>query len=101
MANSITTSGTGASDGVILSNNDHVLIITWAGSAGDADLQAGHGATFVDVTDQTGAIVNVTSNTIVRVAGGLEYRLDVNTHTSAATMTAIQCEGVPHKIITS
>lgn len=94
MANSITTSGTGGSDSIALSNNDHILIITWAGAAGNADLQAGHGSNWVDVTDADGVVVNITSDVLYRASGGLSYRLDVNTHTSAATMTAIQCEGV-------
>jgi hypothetical protein len=92
--NTVTTTGTGASDHLTLGQGEHVLTIAWAGSAGDADLQvSGDGTTFIDVLDApNGSVVNYTANGAVRVAGGMRYRLDVNTHTSAATMTAHRAE---------
>ncbi len=91
----ITTSGTGGSDHIRLGQGDWVLTTTWAAAAGNADLQcSGDGTNFVDVLDApNGSVVNITAAHAVRVAGGLSYRLDVNTHTSAATLTAHNCEG--------
>ena len=92
--NTVTTTGTGGSDHLTLGAGDYVLTITWAGSAGDADLQcSGDGTTFIDVLDApNGNVVNYTAAGAVRVSGGMRYRLDVTTHTSAATMTAHRCE---------
>lgn len=93
MALSITTTGTGGSDPVTLpSGGDWHLSVTWAGSAGDADLQIDCGDGWVDVTDAAG-VVNITANKVVRVGGGSDYRLDVTTHTSAATLTAARIDG--------
>lgn len=83
----ITTSGTGFSDHIRLGSGRYALMITWAGSAGDADVQVGDGTTFVDLEDANG-VVNVTAAKAIGVAGGMSYRLDVNTHTSAATVIA-------------
>lgn len=85
----VTTTGTGGSDHISLPpGGDYVMTVTWAGSAGDADLQCSSDASsWIDVTDSSG-VVNITAAKAVRVAGGLKYRLDVNTHTSAATMVA-------------
>lgn len=84
----ITTAGTGASDHVALKDGtDYVCLIVWAGSAGDLDLQVGDGTSFTDVLDSAGSVVNVTSSYAVKVPGGMNYRVDVNTHTSAATIT--------------
>lgn len=83
----LTTTGTGASDHVTLGQGTWVCFITWAGSAGDLDIQVGDGTTFVDLLDVNGAVVNVTANYAVGVMGGLSYRVDVTTHTSAATIT--------------
>lgn len=93
--NRVTTTGTGGSDHLTLTQGEHALTITWAGSAGDADLQcSGDGTTFIDVLDAVaGSVINIAANRAMRVAGGLRYRLDVNTHTSAATMTAHRIEG--------
>ena len=90
--NKVTTSGTGGSDHFLLANNgqDWTITVTWAGSAGDADLQfSPDQSAWGDVRDSSG-VVNITANYAVRVPGGLSYRLDVNTHTSVATMLAIQ-----------
>lgn len=86
--NTVTTTGTGESDHIVLSPGEHVLIIT-ASSWGDADLQVGVGSTFVDARDSAG-VVNLTANRAVIVPGGVAYRLDVTTHSSAITMTAHQ-----------
>ena len=84
--NSVTTTGTGASDHVQLGEGAYVCQIYWAGSAGDLDLQVGDGTNWTDALDSTGTVINVTSSYAVVVAGGMAYRADVNTHTSAATL---------------
>lgn len=86
---SVTTSGTGGSDHLSLgSGYDWMVEVTWAGSAGDADLQGRYGQdTFIDIEDSAG-VVNITANKSIIVPGGGDIRLDVTTHTSAATMTA-------------
>lgn len=90
--NAIVTTGTGqASDWVTLAEGDHVLHFTWAGSAGDADLQMRPpGGTFRDTEDSAG-VVNITANRSVRVSGGCDYSVDVNTHTSALRVEATKC----------
>ena len=100
--NSITTSGTGASDSIKLGQGDHILIVKWAGSPGSANLQvSGNDAdNFVDILDQpNGEIVNFSSSVGLRVSGGVSYRLDVQTHTSAATMIAYKCDGQSSRIL--
>ena len=90
----VVTAGTGqAADWITLPpEGDYVLHITWAGSAGDADLTMRPvGGTFRDAYDSAG-VVNITANKSVRVSGGCDYSLDVTTHTSAATMVATKCE---------
>lgn len=93
---SITTTGTGASNSIRLpGGGDWVLVVTWAGGAGDADLQCSYdGTNFVDVENSSESVVNITSNKAIRVSGSLYYRLNVNTHTSAATVNASQVEGL-------
>jgi len=86
----IVTTGTGASDSMKLPpRGDFMLFITWAGTPGDADLQIGVDGTFVDMTNDSLATINITKGLAIRVPGGLSYRLDVNTHSSVATMKAI------------
>lgn len=85
--NTVTTTGTGASDYIRLRPDGmYAVVVTWAGSAGDADLEVGDGSNFVTAEDATGA-VNITSGKAVTVVGGMCYRLNVTTHTTAATMT--------------
>ena len=84
---SVTTTGTGASDWLQAPEGEWVLIVVWSGSAGDLDIQMGDGTTFFDMLDSSDAVVNVTDDYGVIVAGGVAYRADVNTHTSAATLT--------------
>jgi hypothetical protein len=85
--NTVTTTGTGGSDYVALGQGEYVCQVVWAGSAGDLDLQAGDGTNFTDVLDASGNVVNITSSYATVVVGGMSYRADVNTHTSAATLT--------------
>lgn len=91
----ITTTGTGqAADFLRLGPGDHVLEFTWAGSAGDADLQnrtSNDSGTFRDTYDSAG-VVNITANKSVRVSGNQDYSVDVTTHTSALSVTASACE---------
>ena len=88
----VTTTGTGqAADWITLPEGDHLLHITWAGSAGDLDvIHRPPQGTFRDVYDSDG-VVNITSNKSIRVSGGCDYSVDVNTHTSAATVVATKC----------
>jgi hypothetical protein len=92
--NKIVTTGTGqAADFIRLGPGDHVLEFTWAGSAGDADLQeriSSDSGTFRDSNDVSG-VVNITSNISYRVSGNCDYSVDVNTHTSALTVQATSC----------
>lgn len=84
----VVTDATGPSDYITLRPGDHVLIVHWAGTPGDADLEvSGNGVDFVPAQDAAGP-VNITSNYSVQVAGGVSYRLSVNSHTSAATFSA-------------
>jgi hypothetical protein len=93
--NKITTTGTGqAADFIRVGPGDHVIEFTWAGSAGDADLQnriSSDSGTFRDTYDSAG-VVNITANKSVRVSGNQDYNVDVTTHTSALTVTATACE---------
>ena len=94
LVNKLTTTGTGqAADFILTGPGDHVLEFTWAGSAGDADLQNRSSAdvAFRDTHDAAG-VINITANKSVRVSGNQEYSVDVNTHTSALTVTAHACE---------
>lgn len=92
MSYMITTTGTGGSQEIDLPPlGDFHLSVKWAGSAGDADLQINCGAGWIDVEDSSG-VVNITADKVIRVGGGARYRLDVNTHTSAATLLATQIE---------
>ena len=94
LVNKITTTGTGqAADFIRTGPGDHVLEFTWAGSAGDADLQnrSNEQAAFRDTFDSAG-VVNITANKSVRVSGNQDYSVDVTTHTSALTVTAHACE---------
>jgi hypothetical protein len=89
--NTITATGTGGSSAVQLSGGgDWVLQVTCS-SWGNADLQCScdGGTTFVDVVDAAnGSVVNFTANKALAVKGGLSYRLDVNSYTSAITLVA-------------
>lgn len=87
----ITATATGASSSVYLAPGEWVLALT-SSSWGDADLQASADgrSTFIDVTDTSG-VINATANKLVRVAGGLYYRLDVNTFTADIVLTAQRC----------
>ena len=93
--NRIVTSGTGqAADFLRVGPGDHVLEFTWAGSAGDADLQnrsIDDAGTFRDTFDSAG-VVNITANKSVRVSGNQDYSVDVTTHTSVLSVTASACE---------
>ena len=91
--NAITTTTTGVcADFIRLGPGDHILDFTWAGSAGNADLQnRNHGGTFRDSYDADG-VVNITANKSVRVSGSQDYTVDVNTHTSALTVTPTACD---------
>ena len=84
----IQTTGTGASDSFDLESGEHTLLVSWAGTPGDADLEVGDGETFVKAFGEDGDVVNITSNFSARVPGGVSYRLYVNTHSSVATMMA-------------
>jgi hypothetical protein len=86
-SNSLTTTGTGASDWFLTDPGDTYLVVAWAGSAGDTALEVSHDATtWGPVNDAAGA-VQITSDYTCIVPGGLYYRLNVTTHASAATMT--------------
>jgi len=85
--NQIVTTGTGDSDYVTLGQGEYVCQVVWAGSAGDLDLQVGDGTSFTDALDYSGAVINITSTYAIGVMGGMSYQADVNTHTSAATLT--------------
>lgn len=94
--NSVTTTGTGASDWVSTPPRGEFLVfVEWAGGAGDADLQIGppDGSFFVDFLDgaggNSGSVINFTADGYARIPGGCTVLLDVNTHTSAATMTVV------------
>jgi len=90
----VTTSGTGvAEDFLRLGPGDHVLDVTWAGSAGDTGIvsRAPGDTTWIDVEDSSGVIA-ITTNASIRVSGNREYTLNVATHTSAASMKAGACE---------
>lgn len=90
----IVTSGTGQSaDFIRCGPGDHVLELTWTGSAGDADVQHRHAndtAIFRDLYDSNG-VVNNTANRSYRVSGNQDYTVDVNTHTSVLHVTATSC----------
>ena len=90
----VITTGTGvAADSIMAGPGDHVLDITWAGSAGDTGIvsRAPGDTTWIDVEDASGVIA-ITTNASIRVSGNREYTLDVTTHTSAASMKASACE---------
>ena len=91
--NKIITTGTGqAADWLTLSSGDHVLHFTWVGSPGDADLQLRPSSgTFRDAENSSG-VVNITANRSVRVSGGCDYSVDVNTHTSVLYVEASKCD---------
>ena len=88
--NTVTTAGTGGSDHIHLDAGEWIATVVWAGSAGDADLQCSPDATnWFDVEDSNG-VVNFTADGARRIPGSLRYRMDVTTHTSAATLTAFK-----------
>jgi hypothetical protein len=90
----VTTVGTGiATTFLRLGPNDHVLDITWAGSAGATGIvsRAPGDSTWIAVEDSSG-VISITANASVRVSGNREYTLNVATHTSAASMKAGACE---------
>lgn len=91
--NKIVVSATGlSSDWLTLGAGDHVIQFRWAGSAGAADLvMRSNNAAFADVIGTDGSKVAVTTNTAVVVVGGSDYSVEVDTATSALTVTAIRC----------
>lgn len=91
----VTTTGTGeAVDWVTLGPGDHFLYFIWAGSAGIATpiVRAPGTTTYIDVKDNTNTVISITTNDAIRVGGGQEYSVDVGTHTSAVSVTAVKCE---------
>jgi len=94
VVNKVVTTGTGVSaDSLMLGPGDHTLDITWAGSPGAAGIvsRIPGNSTWIDVEDSSGVIA-ITANASYRVAGNREYALDVDTHTSAASMVPNACE---------
>ena len=89
----VAESATGlAADWLTLGAGDHVIQFRWAGSAGAADLvMRSNEAAFADVIGADGSKVAVTTNTAVVVAGGSDYSVEVDTATSALTVTAVRC----------
>lgn len=94
MTYSVTATATGGSSSLLLpSGSDWVLSIT-SSTWGDADLQGSvDGTTFIDVEDKlvSGSVVNLSANKLVRVSGGMYYRLDVNTYSADITIKAKRC----------
>ena len=90
----IVASATGlAADWIATSTGDHVIQFRWAGSPGLADLvMRSNGAAFADAIDASGSKIAVSTNTAWVVAGGSDYSVEVDTATSALTVTAIRCE---------
>lgn len=87
----ITSSSLGETDYIFLRPGDHVLIVKWAGSPGDADLQvSGDGVNFVPARDAAGP-VNVTSDFSCQIAGGVYYRMSINSNTSELSFSAHLC----------
>ena len=87
----IVASETGlSSDWIATGAGDHVIQFRWAGTPGVADLvMRSNGAAFADVIGCDGKVA-VTTNTAVVVAGGSDYSVEVDTATSALTVTAIR-----------
>ena len=91
----VVTTGTGvAADWLVAGPGDHVITVRWAGSAGAGTLQErpSPGSAWADVETSPGTTADVAKNVSFRVAGGREYTIDVDTHTSAATVTIEACE---------
>lgn len=87
---SITTTGTGNSSSLRLGEGEWVLLFSWAGSAGSATLEVGQQGVFGPANLNSEQVTIEGSPAPVRVIGGLEYRVNVATHTSALTIVAIK-----------
>jgi hypothetical protein len=88
----LTTTATGpTADHIATGPGDQVLSVTWAGSPGSTRIQhRGLGSTlpWIDLKSPSDEDLDITANAAYRVPGNTEYRLNVTTHTSAATLAA-------------
>ena len=93
----VVTTGTGrAADHLSAGPGDHVITVRWAGSAGAGTLQerptGGSDSDWADVETSPGTAADVNKAVSFRVAGNRDYTIDVDTHTSAASVTIEACE---------
>lgn len=89
---SLTTTGTGATtDWIGVGPGEYTLRVRWAGSAGSTRIQEralDSSGAWADVKAPDGTDLDITSNDSLVLPGNADYRLNVTTHTSAATLTA-------------
>lgn len=89
---SLTTTGTGATtDWLGVGPGEYTLRVRWAGSAGSTRIQEralDSSGEWADVKGPDGGDLDITANDSFVLPGNSEYRLNVTTHTSAATLTA-------------
>lgn len=92
----ISSDGTGKSDAIDLPEGRYLLLLTWAGAAGDTNIEVGALDASVDadyvlyrLRDGT-ALSTIVTSYMVEVPGRLRFRLSVTTETTVATLRAVR-----------